>query len=86
MSDWRTVKVFCHSETEGAILVSFSPISPRRGEETWFPKSQITIMDSELVENPKFGEAPHIARYLGTRLTIDAPDWLARKLKEPEKP
>lgn len=75
-----TVVVWRHSETEKAILVSSSPTSPRSHEGTWLARSQVKIIGSENVENPLFGTEPHIAKFLGTRLTIEMPDWLARGL------
>jgi hypothetical protein len=75
----RTLKAWHHADTDKAILVSLSPITPRKHEEIWLPKSQVKITARENVENPGFGTEPHIAQYRGTLLTLELPDWLVEK-------
>lgn len=87
MSDRETITVFQHAETDKAILVHRGFISGEAARTgVWLPRSQITITDREHVKNPKFGTKPHIVEYLGWRLTIELPSWLAAKLKKEPTP
>lgn len=68
------------SWTDKALLVSPEPTShnaERVGD--WLPRSQITEISRTPVRNPRFGERPGIAVYLGTIVTFDAPGWLLAK-------
>lgn len=73
-------RLWLHSWTDKALLVSPEPMShsaERLGD--WLPISQITEIGRTSVRNPRFGEAPGIAVYLGTIVTFDAPGWLLAK-------
>lgn len=70
-------RLWLHSWTDKALLVSTTPLSheaERKGD--WVPLSQIEEVRRVQVRNPRFGEAPQIAVYLGTIVEFDAPDWL----------
>lgn len=75
-------RLFLHSWTDKALLVS--PDASNHSAERlggWLPKSQITEIGRTSLRNPRFGEAPGIAVYLGTIITFDAPGWLLESRK-----
>lgn len=80
MSDPVTLTVWEHAKTDKAILVHSGFISAEADRTgAWLPLSQIKIIEREHVKNPHFREKPHIVEYLGWRLTIELPGWLAEK-------
>lgn len=71
-ADQITRKLWLNAETDKAIMVGPEPYHRARSNR-WLPRSMVEIEARDVVENPLFGTAPHIAQILGTMVTIKAP-------------
>lgn len=60
-----TIAVWCHAETDKAMMVSLNSLYHATEHHRWLPKSKVTVEGSELSEGK-------------TKITITAPDWLLR--------
>lgn len=75
--------LYLHAETDKAILVGASP-HHRDENNVWLPLSQIEVGETHSIRNPRFGEAPQIAQYLGTAVDLLVPQWLVDKNDLPD--
>jgi hypothetical protein len=68
-------RLWLNAQTADAIMVAPEPLH-HADSNRWLPRSQITLVSTDVIENPLFGKLAQIAKIMGTLATIDAPDWL----------
>ena len=82
MTDQVQRRLFLHSETEKAVLVSRTCLAHEADRVgAWLPRSQINITDRSTVHRPTAGPVDDRTPVLGTALTFTAPGWLLESRK-----